>query len=167
MYNSLECVPNSDITDKQVGSTFGYLGGEDGVMDGVQSNATSGTYGAYSMCSAKQRLAWAMNVYYQKNKGKAGSEACGFNGVAKTKKSTSASGSCATQMSAAGSAGTGAVSGGLAASTGAGASGTGAGGATSSGIAAGTVPQAVHIGVWQAGAYAVAAVASGVFMIML
>lgn len=169
MYNSLECVPNSDITDKQVGNTFGYLGGEDGVMNGVKSNSTSGTYGAYSMCSAKQRLAWAMNAYYQKNKGSAGSEACGFNGVAKTKKSTSASGSCATQMSAAGSAGTGAVSGGLAASTGAAASSgsASAGGATSSGIAAGTVPQAVHIGVWQAGVYAVAAVASGVFMIML
>ncbi|KAJ5942679.1 hypothetical protein N7516_002847 [Penicillium verrucosum] len=168
MVNSLECVPNSDITDKEVGTTFSYLGGEDGVMNGVKHNSTSGTYGAYSMCSAKQRLAWAMNAYYQKNKGKAGSEACGFDGVAKTKKSTSASGSCATQMSAAGSAGTGAVSGGLAASTGAGASGSAsAGGATSSGIAAGTVPQAVNIGVWQAGAYAVAAVASGVFMIML
>ncbi|CDM36245.1 CAZyme family GH72 and CBM43 [Penicillium roqueforti] len=172
MYNSLECVPNSDITDKQIGTTFGYLGGESGVMDGVQSNSTSGTYGAYSMCSPKQQLAWAMNVYYQKNKAKAGSDACGFNGVASTKKSTSASGSCATQMSSAGSAGTGAVSAGLAASTAAGASGSGSSGsstsgATSSGIAAGTVPHAVHIGAWQAGAYAVAAVASGIFMVML
>ncbi|KAJ5783598.1 CAZyme family GH72 and CBM43 [Penicillium psychrosexuale] len=172
MYNSLECVPNSDITDKQIGTTFSYLGGQSGVLDGVQSNATSGTYGAYSMCSPKQQLAWAMNVYYQKNKAKAGSDACGFNGVASTKKSTSASGSCATQMSSAGSAGTGAVSAGLAASTAAGASGSGSSGsstsgATSSGIAAGTVPHAVHIGAWQAGAYAVAAVASGIFMVML
>ncbi|KAJ5441268.1 hypothetical protein N7491_003674 [Penicillium cf. griseofulvum] len=165
-----ECIvpPNSDITEKQVGSTFSYLGGEKGIMDGVNSNATAGTYGAYSMCSAKQRLAWAMNAYYKKNKDSAGDKACDFNGVAQIKKSTSASGSCATQMSAAGSAGTGAVDGGLAASTGAGASGTaGSSGATSSGIAAGTVPQAVHIGAWQAGAYAVAAVASGIFMIML
>jgi hypothetical protein len=167
MYNSLECVPVSDISDKLISSTFSYLGGEDGVMDGVNSNATSGVYGAYSMCSAKQRLAWAMNQYYKKNKSKAGASACGFSGAASTQKSTTASGSCATQMSAAGTAGTGAVSGGLAASTGAaGASGTSSG-ATSSGIAAGTVPQSVHIGNLQAGAYALAAIASGVFMIML
>jgi hypothetical protein len=168
MYNSLECVPNSDITDKQLGSTFSYLGGQGDVMAGVNSNATSGKYGAYSMCSAKQRLAWAMDRYYQENKGKAGASACGFNGVASTKKATSASGSCATQMSSAGTKGTNVVSGGLAASTGGAATGTGAtSGATSSGIAVGTVPQAVHVGNWQAGAYAVAAIASGVFMIML
>jgi hypothetical protein len=168
MYNSLECVPVNDISEKLVTNTFSYLGGEDGVMDGVNSNATSGVYGAYSMCSTKQRLAWAMNQYYKKNKSKAGASACGFNGAASTQKTTTASGSCATQMSAAGSAGTGAVSGGLAASSGAGASGSGSSsGATSSGIAVGTVPQSVHIGSWQAGAYAVAAIASGVFMIML
>ncbi|KAJ5322102.1 hypothetical protein MYU51_002899 [Penicillium brevicompactum] len=168
MYNSLECVPVSDISNKKIGSTFSYLGGEDGVMDGVNSNATSGKYGAYSMCSAKQRLAWAMNQYYQNNKGKAGASACGFSGAASTKKASSASGSCATQMSSIGSKGTNAISAGLAASTGAAASGTaGASGATSSGIAVGTVPQSVHIGTWQAGAYAVAAIASGVFMVML
>ncbi|KAJ5779250.1 hypothetical protein N7457_006970 [Penicillium paradoxum] len=166
MYASLECVPNKDISGKEISNTFSYLGGEDGIMDGVGSNATSGKYGAYSMCSTKQRLAWAMNVYYQKNKGKAAEKACDFDGVASTQKSSSASGSCATQMKAAGSAGTGTISGGsLAASTGAGASGTG--GATSSGVAVGTVPKAVHIGAWQAGAYAVAAIASGAFMIML
>ncbi|EKV04625.1 1,3-beta-glucanosyltransferase gel4 [Penicillium digitatum] len=169
MYDSLECVPNSDITDKQIGATFGYLGGVQGIMDGVRSNATSGIYGAYSMCSAKQRLAWAMNVYYQQNKDNAGGEACGFNGVANIKESTSASGSCATQMSAAGSAGTGSVSGGLAAITGGGAAASGfaSGGVIPSGIAAGIAPQAVHIGAWQAGAYAVAAVASGIFMVVL
>ncbi|KAJ5762167.1 uncharacterized protein N7511_005549 [Penicillium nucicola] len=168
MYNSLECVPVDDISTKLITKTFSYLGGIDGVMDGVNSNSTSGVYGAYSMCSTKQRLAWAMNQYYKKNKSKAGASACGFNGAASTQATTAASGSCATQMSSAGSAGTGAVSGGLAASSGASASGTSSGkGATSSGVAVGTVPQSVHIGSWQAGAYAMAAIASGVFMIML
>jgi hypothetical protein len=168
MYNSLECVPVSDISDKLVKDTFSFLGGEKGVMDGVDSDAKSGVYGAYSMCSTKQRLAWAMNQYYKKNKSKAGASACGFKGAASTQKTTTASGSCATQMSAAGSDGTHTVSGGLAASSGAAASGSGSSsGATSSGIAVGTVPQSVHIGSWQAGAYAVAAIASGVFMIML
>ena len=169
MYNSLECVPNSDISGKEIDSTFSYLGGEGDVMDGVKSDATSGKYGAYSMCSAKQRLAWAMNRFYQENKGKAGASACGFSGAGTTKKATSASGACATQMSSAGTKGTNVVSGGLAASTGAAASGSGgsSSGATSSGLAVGTVPQSVHIGTWQAGAYAVAAIASGVFMVML
>jgi hypothetical protein len=168
MYNSLECVPKSDISNKLIGSTFSYLGGEGDVMAGVNSNATTGKYGAYSMCSTKQRLAWAMNRYYQENKGKAGASACGFNGAASTKKATTASGACATQMSSAGTKGTNVVSGSLAASTGGAATGTsGASGATSSGIAVSTVPQSVHVGAWQAGAYAVAAIASGVFMIML
>lgn len=167
MYDSLVCVPKSDISDDEISDTYDFLGNEDGVMDGVKSNGTAGTYGAYSMCSSKQRLGWAMNRYYLLNKSKAGDAACGFKGAAQTKKATSASGSCATQMSSIGTKGTNSISATLAPSTGAAATGTGASGATSSGLAVGTVPQSVHIGTWQAGAYAVAAVASGVFMILL
>lgn len=161
MYDTLECVPVDDISSKLYQKTFSYLGGE-GVIDGVTGNATTGEYGAYSMCNAEQRLAFAMNRYYL-TKGNKQAKACGFKGAATLKSSTSASGACATQMDSIGAAGTKSVSGGgLAASTSAGAASS-----TSKGAAGFTGPQAVHVGSWQAGAYMVAAVASGGFMILL
>ncbi|OQD67371.1 hypothetical protein PENDEC_c037G01282 [Penicillium decumbens] len=166
MFSSLDCVPVDDISDKQYTETFSYLGGTEGVLDGVTGNGTEGTYGTYSMCNKTQRLAFAMNRYYEMN-GKS-SKACGFNGAAKQVSGSSASGACASQMKQAGAAGTGTIAGSLAASNGA-ASGAGAGAtSTSKGAAAAFVgPQAVHVGSWHAGAYLVAAVASGAFMIML
>ena len=163
MYNELECVPVDDISTKQMTNTFNFLGGIKGVMDGVSHNATTGKYGGYSMCNTKQRLGWAMNRYYQKlNKA---SDACGFNGAATVTSTTKAS-SCSAQssaMSAIGTAGRNNASGGLAAS------GTATGtSSTSKGAGAITFgPRAVFVGSWQTGAYAVAAVASGLFMIML
>ncbi|KAJ5214899.1 hypothetical protein N7468_010578 [Penicillium chermesinum] len=168
MYDTLTCVPKDGLSDKKIGSTFGYLGGSDGVMDGVAANATTGKYGAYSGCSANQRLAWAMDQYYSKHGSKA--SACDFNGVATTKSATSATGSCADQMKAAGTAGTGVVTGSLAANTGGSDSGSGSGSGSSSSSGSGAFhhsPQAVQIGAWQTGAYAMVAIATGVFMIML
>lgn len=161
MYDSLECVPVNHISNKLYQKTFSYLGGE-GSIDGVIGNATTGQYGAYSMCNSEQRLAFAMNRYYL-TKGNKNAAACNFNGAAHLKPSTPPSGSCATQMRSIGPAGTqSAPGGGLAASTSAGAASS-----SSKGAAPFTGPQAVHVGSWQAGAYMVAAVASGVFMIML
>ncbi|KAJ5102699.1 hypothetical protein N7532_003228 [Penicillium argentinense] len=170
MYDSLECVPSDDVSNKKIKSTFDYLYGlkAKGTIDavsGVYSNGTEGVYGAYSMCNAKQRLAWAMNRYAKKQ---GGASACDFGGLGTSKKATTASGSCATQMSSIGAAGTNSVNAGLAASTGAAGGATGGSSATSSGLAAGmTQPHAVHVGAWQLGAYSLAALASGVFMIML
>ncbi|KAJ5234390.1 uncharacterized protein N7469_003558 [Penicillium citrinum] len=172
MYDSLECVPNDDISNKDIKSTYNYLyglkqKGEVDAVSGVYSNATEGTYGAYSMCNAKQRLAWAMNRYAKKA---GGSSACDFDGKATSRSAKTATGSCATQMSSIGEAGTKTINAGLAASSGA-ANGSGGGSgssATSSGVGVGmNQPQAVHVGAWQLGAYTVAAVASGIFMIML
>lgn len=163
MYDTLECVPVDSISNKLYQKTFSYLGGE-GAIDGVTGNGTTGQYGAYSMCNADQRLAFAMNYYYT-TKGNKSPKACNFGGAATLKSSTPASGACATQMSSIGPAGTNSVAGGgnLAVST---ASGS-AGSSSSKGAAGFTAPQAVHVGSWHAGAYMVAAVASGLFMIML
>ncbi|KAJ5195300.1 uncharacterized protein N7498_008738 [Penicillium cinerascens] len=164
MYSSLDCVPVDGISDKQYTDTFSYLGGSDGVLDGVIGNATDGTYGTYSMCNKLQRLGWAMNRYYEM-KGKS-DKACDFKGAGKQVSGTSASGACASQMKQAGPAGTGIVAASLAASNGA-ASGGGSSSSTSKGAAGFVGPKAVHVGSWHAGAYLVAAVASGAFMIML
>jgi hypothetical protein len=166
MYNSLDCVPVDNISDKQYTETFSYLGGKDGVIDGVTGNATTGVYGAYSMCNKMQRLAFAMNRYYEVS-GKS-AKACGFGGAGQMVSGKSASGACASQMKQAGAAGTGTVAGSLAASNGAASGASSSSTSTSKGAAAGIVgPKAVHVGSWHAGAYLVAAVASGAFMIML
>lgn len=172
MYDSLSCVPVDDISAKKISDTFDYLyglkaKGKIDAVSGVYSNGTTGDYGAYSMCNAKQRLAWAMNRYAKKA---GGPSACDFGGLGTSKSSSSATGSCASQMSSIGTAGTNSINAGLVASTGVsgGSGGSSGGSATSSGIAAGmNQPQAVHVGMWQLGAYTVAAIASGVFMIML
>lgn len=172
MYDSLECVPADDLSEKKIQEIYDYLGeqknkGKIDALTGIYSNGTSGVYGAYSMCNAKQRIAWAMDRYAKKV---GGSNACGFSGKGKSKDATSASGSCSTHMKSIGAAGTNTINAGLAASSGAadGGSNGGGGSATSSGVAAGVnQPQAVHVGAWQLGAYTAAAIASGVFMIML
>lgn len=173
MYDSLECVPVDDISAKDIKGTYDWLydlrsKGKIDAVSGVDSNGTSGVYGAYSMCNAKQRIAFAMNRYAKKA---GGASACNFSGKATSKSATSATGSCSAQMNSIGAAGTKSADTGLAASSGAadgGSNGGGGGSATSSGLAKGmNQPQAVHVGIWQLGAYTVAAVASGVFMIML
>jgi hypothetical protein len=174
MYQSLECIPVDGLSEKKITEVYDYLyglkaKGKIDAVSGVYSNGTEGVYGAYSMCNAKQRVAWAMDRYAKKN---GGASACGFQGKGTSKAATSASGSCATQMSSIGAAGSNTINAGLAASSGAADGGSNGGGsgssATSSGIAAGmSQPQAVHVGAWQLGAYTLAAIGTGVFMIML
>jgi 1,3-beta-glucanosyltransferase GAS1 len=74
--------------------------------DGITPNATTGVYGAYSMCSASQKLSFAFNQYYS-NQNQA-STACDFNGNAKVQSGTQSS-TCKSMLSQAGSAGTGTV----------------------------------------------------------
>jgi hypothetical protein len=164
MYDSLTCVPKSGTSQNTLINTIGYLYGLDGAkyMTGVAHNGTLGVYGAYSMCSLEQQLAWAMNNYYEQNKNGQGNS-CGFGGVGSTKAATSASGTCATQMSKIGAKGTNSIAGTLNPSATGGVAAT-----TTSGVGIpGATPQAVHIGNWQLGAYIVTALFAGVGMIVL
>ena len=162
MYDSLTCVPASDISDKAIAKNLNYLGDKGNVMDGVATNATSGTYGAYSSCNKIQRLAWAFDQYYKQN-GK-DAAACSFSGAATTQKATTAS-SCTSKLAAAGTAGTGTVTGSLnaGATGGSGSSGS----STSNSAGALAAPQAVYIGAWQTALYGLVAAATGAFMLAL
>ncbi|KAJ5286712.1 hypothetical protein N7478_002398 [Penicillium angulare] len=165
MYDSLSCVPVSDISEKQSQNAYDYIGGKDkSAFDGVSGNGKTGVYGAYSGCSANQRLAWAMDQFYSKSG--ASASACDFSGAGTTKKASTAS-SCKSQLTAAGTAGTGTVDATLQAS-GTGASGSGGSGSTSSaaGVAL-SAPQAVNVGLLQTSLYGLVALATGVFMIAL
>ena len=167
MEDSLECTAKDNVDDKQIGKLFGTVCGY-GVCDGVSTNATTGNYGAYSVCSPKQQLAYAMNQYYsqQKKKGSAQS-ACDFNGAASTKSSSSPSGTCSALLKEAGTAGTGQVTSSPTGNANQ-VSASGSSSASGSKGAAGMVaPSAVRVGAWQLGAYVMTAVLTGAGMILL
>jgi len=160
MVETLSCVVADNVQEKDFGDMFGFICGEKKgqYCQGINKNATSGPYGVYGMCSAKDQLSFAVNAY-----AKAVSNGCGFKGKATTKAAVatpSASG-CATLLQAAGAQGTGVVSGGAQA----GASGAAASG--SAGAAAGLSAPSFSVGSFGMGIYVLGAMASGMAMIFL
>lgn len=82
MVQSLECTMSSTVTAQSMGSLFGTVCGLDPkACDGIASNATTGAYGAFSMCSSDQQLSHVLNQYYVNQKKTA--TACDFKGQAK------------------------------------------------------------------------------------
>ncbi|GFF38971.1 1,3-beta-glucanosyltransferase gel4 [Aspergillus udagawae] len=158
MVETLACVVKDSVADKDYGDLFDYLCAA-GVCGGINSNSTSGDYGAYSVCSPKQKLSFVMNQYYKKNNKAA--TACDFDGKAQTQKAADAAGSCSSLISQAGTAGTGSVTAGA---TG----GSSSASATSKGAAGvAASPMAVKVGNWQFGAYIATALFAGVGMLVL
>lgn len=105
------CVANSNVNTNAIGELLDFICGNDQNACGpISRDGSSGKYGAFSMCSAKQQLSIAMNAYFI-GQG-SNSQACDFGGNATTQ-SASVGGSCASKLQQAGGAfGTGTVSGG-------------------------------------------------------
>lgn len=168
MVSSLSCIADTGLSGNETANLFSTVCGLDNAAcDGINANATTGTYGAYSMCDAYSQLSFAFDQYYS-NQGKA-STACDFNGNAKTQ-SGSTSSSCKALLSQAGTAGTGTVT---TAPTGTGSSSGSSGSSSSSSTstkksAAGAVivPR-FDMGLLQLSAYVVVAGMAGAGMIML
>lgn len=110
MYNALTCVPNN-LDSTEMGELFGYVCGlNDGSCAGIQTNGTTGKYGAYSMCNTTEQLGWVLNTYYNKQlQAGNGASACAFGGSATKKAVVTPTGTCSSLLSAAGAAGTGTV----------------------------------------------------------
>lgn len=104
---SLTCVVDDSVDATDYEALFDYVCG---VIDcsGVSANGTSGEYGSYSPCGARQKLNFVLNLYYNEN-GK-GASACSFDGSATTQKPATAS-SCSAVLSSVGVSGLGTVSG--------------------------------------------------------
>lgn len=158
MFSSLSCVASSSLNDTAYGDIFGYICGEDASLcAGIETNATSGVYGSYSMCSSKQMLGYILDQYYQAQD--SASDACDFDGSATTQ-SASTNSSCKTLLASASSANAVAA--------------TATGGSSSSGTASSSslaqpmsMSALFSIGELAVGAYVVVAMAAGAAMVTL
>jgi len=172
MYNSITCAPSSDISDEEIGDLFGTVCGlgDGSQCDGIAANATTGDYGAYSMCNSTEKLGWIMDAYYQAQDSTNQASACDFDGNAATKSVVSPAGVCSSLMAEAGTAGTGVVST-KPTATGAGAAANG--GSGESGSASGSDSGAAMFrpsytsGNWQAASLLVLGLLSGFGMVLL
>ncbi|KAK5996017.1 1,3-beta-glucanosyltransferase [Cladobotryum mycophilum] len=83
MEASRSCVRASGLDSKSYGKIFGYICGKyPDLCVGINGNATTGVYGAYSMCDDGQKLDFVLDAYYAKLNG--ASTACDFDGQART-----------------------------------------------------------------------------------
>jgi len=167
MMSSLSCVANTNLSGNETATLFSTVCGlSNNACNGITANATTGTYGAYSMCSSYQQLSFAFDQYYQSQSKVA--TACSFNGNAKIQTS-STSNSCKALLNQAGTAGTGTVT---TAPTGtgstSGSSGTSTSSSSSKSSSAGAmvIPQ-FDIGLLEIGAYLLTAGLAGAGMILL
>lgn len=113
MVQNLTCTAKSDLTDDTIKVQFAFVcdpkNGDN--CDAIDKNATSGVYGAYSMCNPLDRLSKAFDTYYKNQvaTNPANTSPCDFKGAAQ-KQTPKASSQCQTIISQAGPAGTGVIS---------------------------------------------------------
>ncbi|APA14203.1 hypothetical protein SS1G_12017 [Sclerotinia sclerotiorum 1980 UF-70] len=164
MVSSLSCVANSGISGNSSADLFDYVCGLDSAAcDGISKNATTGVYGAYSMCTSSQQLSFVFDQYYKRQN--QSPTACDFSGNAKTQ-SGSQSSKCSALLSQAGTAGTGTVT---SAPTGTGSSSSSSHSSTTTkkSAAGATIVPRFDLGLLQLGAYLVVAGMTGAGMVML
>lgn len=107
MYQALNCAVNPSTSESDYKKLFSYVCGKvPKACAGIEHDAGSGTYGAYSMCNTTQQLGWAFNLYYLANN--KASTACDFNGAAQ-EQSASSNSQCKALIQQAGGFGTGTV----------------------------------------------------------
>ncbi|KFY08863.1 hypothetical protein V492_05844 [Pseudogymnoascus sp. VKM F-4246] len=162
MVKSLGCKAKSGLKGKEIATQFDYVCGNDAsACTGINANATTGKYGAYSMCSSEQKLSFAFDQYYQSQGSK--DTACDFSGTAETQ-AGSAEGECSTLIAAAGKDGSGTVT---AVPTDGSTSSDGSGSQTSDNAAPGSMIPRLEIGALSIGSYVFATMLAGMGMILL
>lgn len=160
IYEGSACVASSSLSSSEMGSLLSTVCGYTD-CGGVSANATTGEYGAYSMCEIKYKLAFVLNKYY--NEQSKDSSACDFSSSATTKATTAATGTCSSQIKEAGTAGTGTVTTEATATAGLSSS-------SSTASSAGTpviIHSSVTVGYFQISVYMATALLTGVGMIVL
>ena len=170
MVSNLTCVAKSGLSSDSIQSQFNYIcdPAQGNNCAGINANASTGAYGAYSMCNSTQRLSFAFNQYYLNQTGTntQNNSPCDFSGTAQ-KVSPKVAGSCSSVISQAGAAGTGSITNAPSA-TGGSSSGGGSGSSSSSKAAAGVVTApAIDFGMIKLAAYVTTAVLVGAGFVMM
>jgi 1,3-beta-glucanosyltransferase GAS1 len=112
MVQNLTCVANPSLSDKAMKTQFDFIcddrNGEN--CAGINADARTGVYGAFSMCNVTDRLSWAFNTYYvnQTQTNPDNNNPCDFNGAGQIQ-TPSAPSSCKAAISQAGPGGTGVI----------------------------------------------------------
>lgn len=108
MANSLKCVVSDKVDSDDYADMYSYVCAK---IDcgGISANGTTGKYGAYSPCSAKDKLSFVLNLYYEDQN--ENESACSFDGSGSLKKSATTASSCSAYLKSAGSSGMGSVQG--------------------------------------------------------
>jgi hypothetical protein len=87
MVAASECGPSDSLKPKNYGDIFSYICAEEPELcTHINGNATTGVYGAYSMCNAEAKLTYVLGAYAAKV---GGSDSCDHDGKAQSKKDTS------------------------------------------------------------------------------
>ncbi|KYK57113.1 beta-1,3-glucanosyltransferase [Drechmeria coniospora] len=96
MSKSRSCVKSKNLGEKSFGAIFGFICGADPeICTAIKGNASTGVYGAYSMCTDAQKLNYVLDAYYQKQS--MSSSACDFKGQAVVQAAAQDS-SCTTRL---------------------------------------------------------------------
>ncbi|KAG9830402.1 carbohydrate-binding module family 43 protein, partial [Aureobasidium melanogenum] len=175
MFNSLSCTVKSSVDETAYGDMFNYVCGADSsACAGIAHNATTGTYGAYSMCNSTEQLGFVLDQYYSAQPSAQRASACAFSGSATLKSGSKPTGACSSLMAQAGTAGTGVVT--ASPTTGAGAAATGSSGSSGSSSKSGSGSkgagsvlsvQSVQVGPYTLGLSAFIAIFSGAAALLL
>ena len=97
MYASASCAPSSGLNTSDYGEIFGFICAEKpSVCAGINTNTTTGVYGAYSMCNDTQKLAHVMDAYYLDQK--SARSACDHDGKAEIHSAPSPASSCKSKL---------------------------------------------------------------------
>lgn len=162
MMNSLSCVATSEVLSNgtALGSLFGEVCGlSASACDGVARNASTGTYGAWSMCNSTAQINYVLNAYYVSQQ--KASTACSFGGMAQIVKPAAVASTCSSVVAAASSAASNTASGSTATNSGAASS------TSKKGDASGMNFGPTFCGVYVMGAFTLLALFSGAGMILL
>lgn len=99
MMRASPCVRADNLDLEDYADIFDFICSEnEAICTAINGNATTGVYGAYSMCTRGAKLDYVLGAYYQDQE--EASDACDFEGSAQTQDAQEAS-SCSDKLDAA------------------------------------------------------------------